>query len=84
MLCEPQVCELITKSETRNWKTLKTRCLVKTQRVLSVKVTLADSTPQNAINNDGQGGEIKFHTAGRSDLTESIAFHEEDDDAGVR
>ena len=28
VLCEPQVCELITKSETRNWKILKTPCLV--------------------------------------------------------
>ena len=47
VLFDPQVCELITKSETRNWKTLKTRCLVKTQRVLSVRVTLAGPSECN-------------------------------------
>ena len=47
VFCDPQVCELITKSETRNWKILKTRCLVKTQRVLSVRVTLAGPSECN-------------------------------------
>ena len=47
VLFDPQVCELITKSETRNWKILKTRCLVITQQVLNVRVTLAGPSECN-------------------------------------